>query len=157
MTVRAKDVGGTLRTITKITARDSIGAVRLITSAKMRGPDNVLRLVYSGGILTVTVAPSPVSKTGGTSTGSRVLTTAIVTSTATGGTGPFTYSWARTSGDATVTANTPTAASTSFTATVLSDTSKLSTFTVTVTDTANGVTKQASVSVTLTAIDTTRF
>lgn len=54
-------------------------------------------------------APAPLFKT---------LTTNSVTATPSGGTGPYTYAWSLLSGDSAVSANSPTAATTSFTAVV---------------------------------------
>lgn len=63
------------------------------------------------------------------------ITTDSTTVTATGGTAPYTYSWARTSGSALISANSAAAATTSFTGTTLaSGTTYEAVFTCTVTD-----------------------
>lgn len=71
-----------------------------------------------GGGLSVTIAPGLATGTAITGPLFRVVTSNFVTATATGGTGPYTYSWTRVSGDSSVNANNPTAATTNFSATM---------------------------------------
>lgn len=70
----------------------------------------------------------------------RALTTNTVVITAVGGAPGYTYSWARVSGDATITCNSPSAASTTFSATVTVATTKTAVWRCTVTDAVANVT-----------------
>jgi hypothetical protein len=80
--------------------------------------------------MSVSLSPTAVS-TGGTTSS---LTTAGVTATPAGGTAPYTYSWAKVSGDA-ITVNSPTSATTTFSATGLAlDEERSAVFRVTCTD-----------------------
>ncbi|MEY4402180.1 MAG: hypothetical protein RIR91_215 [Verrucomicrobiota bacterium] len=87
--------------------------------------------------LTVSVSPSSVYKSGSTAS----QTSGSVTATATGGTSPYTYAWVRTSGSTSITANTPSAATTTFSVTgLLNDTTADAVFTVTATATGGATT-----------------
>lgn len=77
------------------------------------------------------------------------VTSNPVTATPSGGTGPYTYSWAKVSGDSAVSANSPTAATTDFSAIVPRDGERSAIWRVTVTDSLSA-TASADVSVTLT-------
>lgn len=74
----------------------------------------------SGGSLIASLSPTSIWKTSGTTgtSGTKVVTTGTVTATVTSGSGGYTYAWSRTSGDSRITANSPSAASTTFTATL---------------------------------------
>lgn len=96
--------------------------------------------------LALTATPSSVSKT---DTGASI-TTASTTVTATGGTSPYTYSWARTSGSSLIAADSASAATTTFTGTTLvSGSTYDAVFTCTVTDNVSATaTTTVSVSIT---------
>jgi len=90
--------------------------------------------------------PSSLSKTDSGAS----ITSANTTVTATGGTTPYTYSWVRTSGSSLISANSASAATTSFTGTTLaSGTTYEALFTCTVTDNV-AATATATVTVSLT-------
>lgn len=93
--------------------------------------------------LSASVSASSVSKTGTAAS----LTTASVTVTPIGGSTPYTYSWARTSGSSSIAADSASAATTTFTGTSLaSGTTYNAVFTCTVTDNA-AATKTVTVNV----------
>lgn len=77
------------------------------------------------------------------------VTSNNVTVSVTGGTGPYTYSWVRLSGDSAVSATASTSATTAFSATIGKNGEKTATFRCTVTDSLLA-TDTVSVSVTLT-------
>jgi len=83
-----------------------------------------------GGALVATTNKSSVA---GTRVGAGSVTTALVTVTASGGTGPYTYAWANVSGD-TFTPTLPTAAATAFTITVTLGETASAVYRCTVTD-----------------------
>src|SRR5688572_8904797 len=66
----------------------------------------------------------------------KTLGTATVTITATGGTAPYTYSWARVSGDSAIAATQPALAATAFQATIAKGSSLSATWRCTITDAA---------------------
>ena len=81
----------------------------------------------------VTLYPTSLYRSGSAET----LTTAVTTATVTGGAAPYSYAWAKVSGDA-ITAVTPTGAATSFRAAALAaEEVRTATFRVTVTDSAS--------------------
>lgn len=89
-----------------------------------------------GGSLAATVAPASVSKTGSTTGANKTVTSPAAVVTATGGAGGYTYAWVRTSGSALITATSPAAASTTFSALLTPDDSVAAVFTCTITDAA---------------------
>lgn len=100
--------------------------------------------------LSVSVFPASAKRTQSSSGGVPiVLTTPNVTASAVGGSGSYTYAWARISGDAAITAGSPAAATTLFSGTVNADDTITATFRVTATDTVTGATATADVVVTL--------
>lgn len=103
--------------------------------------------------LSATVSASSVSKT---DTGASI-TTASVTVTPVGGTSPYTYSWARNSGSTSISANSTTAATTTFTGTSLaSGSTYTAVFRCTVTDNvAATTTVDVTVSITRVAMSAT--
>ena len=128
MTIKTKDAGGVLQTITVAKIRDGatlrqLRAIKLWDGAVMR---TVAQFVDP---LTVTASPSSVSSLGSGST----ITSGSVTAIPSGGLAPYTYVWARTSGSATV--NTPASAVTTFTETgMAADELRSNAFTCTVSD-----------------------
>lgn len=97
--------------------------------------------------ITLGVTPSSVFGTNN-STGIVLVTSSTATATPTGGTAPYTYAWTKVSGD-TMTATSPTSASTAFRLGVGPGDVKTATYRCTVTD-KNGLTAQDTVSITLT-------
>jgi hypothetical protein len=94
----------------------------------------------------LTVFPASVSKTISSTDGlSHSATTPLTSAAITGGTAPYTWAWSLLSGDPSITINSPSSNSTSFTATLSPGESKTGAFKLTVTD-ANGVTKTVEVS-----------
>jgi Putative phage tail protein/SprB repeat len=111
--------------------------VRLLTSDGGTSSTNPTTTGLAAAAATISTAlnaaasPSSLS-TSGTGT---PLTTASTTVTPTGGTSPYTYAWARLSGSTSITANTASAASTTFTgASLASGTTYTAVFRCTVTD-----------------------
>lgn len=96
--------------------------------------------------ISLNVAPSSVSGSGN-SPSMVTVTSAIATATPTGGTAPYTYAWAKVSGD-TLTVTAPTSASTSFRAGVLPGDVKFANYRCTVTD-KNGLTADDDVEIML--------
>lgn len=84
----------------------------------------------SGGALTATTSSSSVVRFTNTA---GLLTTGSVTVTPSGGTGPYTYAWAKFSGD-TFTITSPTSASTTFSITLAGDEDAAAIYRCTVTD-----------------------
>lgn len=97
----------------------------------------------STGGLTIDIAPVTATGSGG-SGGELLVSTAQVTANTTGGTAPYSYSWAFTSGDSGWSITAPSAAATRFTNNVTPVDSRSGIFTVTVTD-ARGRTGTAAV------------
>jgi len=93
------------------------------------------KLVYTA--LSAAAFPNSVT---GFRIGAGVATTISTTATATGGLGPFTYSWARTSGDTEISITAASSATTQFTATLGNGDSFSAQFVCTVTDTGTGLT-----------------
>jgi hypothetical protein len=83
----------------------------------------------------------------GTGPFSQTVVTNAVNATASGGTAPYTYSWSRQSGDSTITATTPTAAGTTFQASVARNIAKNAVFAVLVLDSLGAPAFSALVSV----------
>lgn len=67
---------------------------------------------YNPIVVTVSPSPSTTTKSGGPLYGA--VTSGVVTASATGGTGSYTYSWTYVSGSTNMTCNSPSAAATSF-------------------------------------------
>ncbi len=140
----------TTKQIAAVNYRNASAALKGIASIKIRNAANVLKTVFNPvSNLAVTV---PGSVYGAQSSGSSVdVTTEIATAIATGGTAPYTYSWARTDAfGGTWTIFLPTNASTAFRASsVAAGDSKLATFVCTVTDARGNV--AASITINATA------
>jgi hypothetical protein len=101
--------------------------------------------------MTAVATPPSVSKTSSTRTGvATLVVTPSTTVTVTGGTSPYTHSWATTNPDATATA--PPAATTAFEATVDPGGSVVATFIDTVTDN-NGVVTTAECDASMHLVD----
>lgn len=106
----------------------------------------------TGGAFSAFVSDPTVTRSGGTTLGSKTLTTASVQVTATGGAGGYTYAWVRIAGSVKITATAPAADSTAFTATLNPDESVVATFQCTVTD-ASGATQVVQVEVTMSLVN----
>lgn len=103
----------------------------------------------TGGSFAVSVDPTSVTKNASSRGAAKTLTTAPVTVTASGGAGGYTYSWARISGDTDIAADSSTAASTTFSATLLIGDNFATEFACTVTDAATSTMTTENVSVTM--------
>lgn len=131
MTIKALDATGTLRTI----VRGSVmvdGTLRPLKSVKVRDSGGTLRTVFSG----LKVSSNFTSFTGFGSY-EPVISSPTCVVTPTGGTAPYTYAWTLvgTNGLGLAAIDAPTSASTTFSATSLSDFLPLeATFRCTVTD-----------------------
>ncbi len=89
---------------------------------------------YGKGSLSATVSPDVAAGTDPTNTHSTV-TSNTVTAAGHGGSGSYTYSWARKSGDAGITATSPTGAVSAFSCTTMaSNSERAAVFTCTVSD-----------------------
>jgi hypothetical protein len=100
--------------------------------------------------LSLTIYPASAHKTQTSTDGlSHTLTTPSVLATATGGSGTYTYGWARIAGDSSITATSPATASTAFSASMPPETDINATFRCTVTDTVTGAQRTADIEVNL--------
>lgn len=108
----------------------------------------------TGGSFAVDVAPTNLTKTSGSKAAAKTLTTAPATASASGGAGGYGYAWARVSGSTAIGANSPTAATTTFSATLSPGDSVEANFHCTVTDASGAVLASAEVTVTITLADT---
>lgn len=126
-----RDDGNVLRQTGAVKKRDAGNTLRTIALIKKRDASNVLRTVFSA--LSASAAPAAVAGYGN-SASAVDITTAPTTATPTGGVAPYTYAWSSASG---WTVNSPTSATTSFTATgVIAGSMEQADFTCTVTDAA---------------------
>lgn len=87
-----------------------------------------------GGSFSVTISPGTASGLVVSDALNVTVTSNSVTATPSGGTGPYTYAWTRFSGDSAVSANSPSSATTTFSAIVPKWDSREATMRVTVTD-----------------------
>lgn len=151
-TIQLRDTTGALRTAKAITIRDASKTLQTVKRIYIRDASNTLRLVYNY----FTAAASPTSVTGsGNSIGAITISTVPSTATATGGAGPFTYAWAKTSGVAGWSAVSPTGQSTSFRCTGIgAGSSQSSTWTCTITDATASTAVTNTVSATVTNTNT---
>jgi hypothetical protein len=118
--------GSTLTAVYRCEVQDNVAATTTVDISV-----TVTRAATGG--MTVSISPSELD------TGSAVtpMTSATATATPSGGTGPYTYSWTRISGD-TFTINSSTAAATTMTASVAPGHIKAGTYRCTVTDSTAG-------------------
>jgi hypothetical protein len=149
--LRIRDAGGVLRTISRVRMRDAGGTLRTIQQIRMRDAGGTLRTVFSYISLSLNLTYISAVNSGASASGTT--TSSVITGTVSGGTGPFTYAWARVSGDTQITAGSPTAAATTFSATCYDAVEFSTVFRLTVTD-ANGATATADITVDLTWVDT---
>lgn len=152
MPAKFRDAGNALRAAAALKYRDAANTLRTASVIKFRDVGNVLRTVYTA--MSVGLSSTTASKTVGTPGGGPVtVTSPSVTASPIGGTAPYTYAWARASGDASISATVPAGASTAFSALVPLETLVEAIFLVTVTD-ASGATATGSVDVSLYHVDT---
>jgi hypothetical protein len=102
----------------------------------LAGMDCIAGFVTGGaaGSLSAEVSENEVSKTSSTTGGGKTLTTSNISVAAHGGTPGYTYSWVRISGSASITAVSPTSASTAFTGSLSANQDLIAVFQCTVTD-----------------------
>jgi hypothetical protein len=129
---------------------ETIGAAYVGTS----GGNKTVLAIYvgtSGGnetvyaALSAAISPKPATEI----SSAGPTTTDLVTATPTGGIGPFSYAWARVSGDPEISATTPSAQTTRFFANLGVGDLFSATFEVTVTDTSTGFTATDTVLVSI--------
>jgi hypothetical protein len=149
--IRMRDAGGVLRMITRIRMRDAGNVLRTLSRVRMRDAGGVLRTVWQ--YFSVAVDHTFVNGNSSGAAASGIVTTSSVTGTVQGGTGPFTYLWEYVSGEALIVPSTPTAAATTFSATV-SDGVHDATYRLKVTDSLSNVVYSENVEAQLNWIDT---
>ena len=130
--IRMRDAAGTLRTITQIRMRDESGVLRTIQRVRMRDAGNVLRTVFQAMTVTLSTLTEIEADSGAASNG--LVTSDSITSSVSGGTGPYTYEWQYVSGNPSITADTPTADNTTFSSPCFAGIQKLAVFKLQVTD-----------------------
>jgi hypothetical protein len=105
--------------------------------------------------MNASASPNTASGSGsGAASSGLVTTTGTTTATPSGGTAPYTYAWTRVSGDITISINSPSAATTSFTASVADGVPKEAAFKCTITDANGTIVETNEVSVYLEWFDT---
>jgi hypothetical protein len=107
----------------------------------------------TGGSFSVDISATEVSRTRASHGFGGSVTSPSVTVTPHGGGGSYAYSWDLTDGDVRIGATSPTAATTTFSATLGADDDAAGQMTCTVTDVASGSTENVSVNVTLALVD----
>lgn len=139
MTIRLRDSTNTLRTVKQIRVRDENNVLQTVKRVRLRDSSNFLYTAFNS--LTVTTSPSTVSAYGN-SGAAATLTTGSTLATPVGGSSPYTYSWALYgSSPYSWSIGTPSAASTTFTATsVPAGVVASAVFQVTVTDSLGATT-----------------
>lgn len=150
--IRMRDAAAVLRTISRIRMRDGGGVLRTIQRVRMRDAAGVLRTVWE--YLSVVLDVYYVYGLNGGAASYGVVTTATVTATVTGGTAPFTYLWEYVSGDLGISADTPTADNTTFSATVSDTSNAVAYFRLKVTDTNGSIVYSEQVAIELQWYDT---
>lgn len=135
--IKARNIS-TAKTIQAAKYRNAANVAKSIAKVRIRNSANVLKIVFSqgGGAFSVDVPSSAYGAQANNLTVS--VTTEVISATATGGVGPYTYLWTRVDADpASWTIISPTSASTAFRAnSVPSGVIRLATFKCTVTDSA---------------------
>ena len=145
MGVQLRDTA--LRGISAIRIRDAGNVLRVVSAIKVRDAGNVLRNVFTS--LALSLSSEEASGTEWSSGGGSITVTSDpVTATPAGGTAPFSYAWARLSGDASISTTAGTSATTAFSASLPANDLIEAVFECTATD-ANGATAKASVTTTL--------
>jgi hypothetical protein len=131
--IKARDSGGTLRTIAQIRARDSVGTLRTITRVRARDADNELHTLWeAGGVvpddndISLSTYDEFQSASGAAASGAVVSDAVIATPQV--ASAPYTYQWLKISGSSGITITSPTAASTTFSATVVDGTPKIAVY-----------------------------
>lgn len=101
------------------------------------------------GSFDANASPGSISRTASTTGGPRTVTTGNVVVTPSGGSGTYSFTWSRISGDAAITATVPSGPVTAFSATIGPSIEVEATFACLVTDTVSGATKSVFVDVDL--------
>ncbi len=143
--IRVRTASG-VKALASIRARTASG-IKAIETVRVRDASG-LKVVYSQGAgagFSATGTPENVYGSRSTSPVVSALCTCVVT----GGTGPFTYSWVRLTGPASMIANNPNSQMTTFQAIMPFGATEEGTFQCTVTDTSNSQQAVTIVSVTL--------
>jgi hypothetical protein len=109
MTLKVKDAGGTLRTITSFWVKDGSTLRRALRLKVMDGATLRTAATFVEPLSAVTITPSPVTSEGF----DNVQTTEEVTAAPSNGLGPYTYAWTVISESVTI--NSPSSAKTTFT------------------------------------------
>lgn len=151
--VRFRDAAGTLRTLTRCRRRDATNTLRTLQRIRGRDAAGTLRTLWQ--YFTVALSASVVTGSASGASGAGTVTSSSVTGTVTGGTAAFTYAWQYVDGDATVTPVSPTAATTTFTSTLVVDGfPKIATYQLQATDSLGNVTVSGPVEIQLYWADT---
>lgn len=133
-----RDGSNVAREISALVIRDGANVARTISELWIRDTNNVPRLVFNpGGAATLAVEVTPTSVAGSTVGTGTATTTEPAVGVGSGGTAPYTYAWTLLTHSAVTppTANTPSAASTTFTQTgIAPQTVEEATWKCTVTD-----------------------
>lgn len=115
--LQVRDATNTDRVIAAIKVRDAANVDRTITQGRIIGPDGIDRVFWDpSGTVSFSATASP-AHVGGSSIGTGTATTSATTVTPTGGTAPYSYSWACIdhSNSTAPTASNPTGAASAFT------------------------------------------
>ncbi len=135
--IKLRDASGTSQTIKRVRFRDADNVLQTMSRIRGRNAAGALQTFFEG--LSVTISPSTADGYVAGSTTQNVTTGAVL-AVVTGGTTPYTYAWTQTGTPSpyTWTIDTPTAASTTFTANSLPvGVVATQVFRVTVTDTSS--------------------
>lgn len=135
------------KAVAAITVRTPTGD-KAVERMTLRTPSGD-KLIYAAGGMSLTVTASPASAVGSGANASPIaVTSAVVTASASGGTGPYTYAWTELTMGTAIEALSPSSAATQFRATVAAGESEFADFRCTATD-ARGRTGTVDVSVSL--------
>lgn len=110
--ILASDSGGTARQAKRLFVSDSGGVSRLVVRGFISDSGGVTRFIYSG-VVSASASPSSVSRSGFAPT---TLVSSATLVTATGGVPGYTYAWTWQSGGTGIAIDSPSTASTTFSA-----------------------------------------
>lgn len=146
ITVDSPSAATTAFSTTGLAIGATVSAVKRCTINSTYTVDVVVECTNTGAALAVTASPTSVAAAGG----GAAQTTASVTATASGGAGGTSYAWTRLTGSTGISADSPSAATTTFSASGLAlGEQRTATFRLTATDSASS-TATADVSVSIT-------